>query len=254
MADKQGLGARVDLFAHNSKQAHDMVAAVAAAPLLKQEGEDTTLRASTHELFGPAGQLIPCWGDRLVQLQFQDQDFSWKFLLADVAFPILGVDFLRAHKLFIDPEGHALLDNTGRRLAGQLRRSCPQRRWWSVLYIYSRTNRWWSLLLQPTRWSSQRRSSQHRTSFCQLCPTVACWTNFRRWSALRSGYCRSAMMSSTTSLQAQSRPSSQQHTWLIPRWGRSYRWWWTPRRRTWGRACSSSCLLVGTGSSGGQTP
>jgi hypothetical protein len=60
-----------------------------------------------------------------VQLRFQDLDFSWKFLLADVAFPILGVDFLRAHKLLIDPEGHALLDSTGRRLTGQLLRSPP---------------------------------------------------------------------------------------------------------------------------------
>jgi hypothetical protein len=60
-----------------------------------------------------------------VQLRFQDLDFSWKFLLADVAFPILGVDFLRAHKLLIDPEGHALLDSTGRQLAGQLLRSPP---------------------------------------------------------------------------------------------------------------------------------
>ncbi len=60
-----------------------------------------------------------------MQLPFQDQDFSWKFLLADVSFPILGVDFLRAHKLLIDPEGHALLDSPGRRFAGQLRRSPP---------------------------------------------------------------------------------------------------------------------------------
>ncbi len=44
MADKQALGARVDLFAaHNSKQAHDVVAVVAADPLLEQEGEDTTV-------------------------------------------------------------------------------------------------------------------------------------------------------------------------------------------------------------------
>jgi hypothetical protein len=50
---------------------------------------------------------------------------GWKFLLADVAFPILGVDFLRAHKLLIDPEGHALLDSTGRRFAGQLLHSPP---------------------------------------------------------------------------------------------------------------------------------
>ncbi len=85
----------------------------------------SSLPASSLRLYGPAGQPIPCWGDRLVTLRFQDQNFSWKFLLADVAFPILGVDFLRAHKLLIDPEGHALLDITGRRLAGQLLRSPP---------------------------------------------------------------------------------------------------------------------------------
>ncbi len=46
MADKQALGARVDLFAaHKSKQAHDVVAAVAAAPPLDQEGEDTMVAA-----------------------------------------------------------------------------------------------------------------------------------------------------------------------------------------------------------------
>ena len=60
-----------------------------------------------------------------MQLRFQDLDFSWKFLLANVAFPILGVDFLRAHKLLIDPVDNALLDSTGRRLAGQLLRSPP---------------------------------------------------------------------------------------------------------------------------------
>jgi hypothetical protein len=85
----------------------------------------SSLPASGPKLYGPAGQPIPCWGERLVQLRFQDLDFSWKFLLADVAFPILGVDFLRAHKLLIDPVGHALLDSTGRRLAGQLLRSPP---------------------------------------------------------------------------------------------------------------------------------
>ncbi len=46
MADKQVLGARADLFAaHNSKQAHDAVAAVAAVPPLEQEREDTTVLA-----------------------------------------------------------------------------------------------------------------------------------------------------------------------------------------------------------------
>jgi hypothetical protein len=40
------LGARADLFAaHNSKQAHDVVAAVAAVSLSDQEGEDSTVAA-----------------------------------------------------------------------------------------------------------------------------------------------------------------------------------------------------------------
>ena len=46
MADKQALGARADLFtAHNSKQAHDVVAAVAAISLSDQEAEETTVAA-----------------------------------------------------------------------------------------------------------------------------------------------------------------------------------------------------------------
>jgi hypothetical protein len=53
----------------------------------------SSLPAMSPKLFGLAGQLIPCWGDRLMQLGFQDQDFSWKFLVADVAFPLLGVNF-----------------------------------------------------------------------------------------------------------------------------------------------------------------
>ena len=85
----------------------------------------SSLPASGPKLYGPAGQPIPCWRERLVQLRFQDLDFSWKFLLANVAFPILGVDFLRAHKLLIDPVDNALLGSTGRRLASQLPRSPP---------------------------------------------------------------------------------------------------------------------------------
>jgi hypothetical protein len=60
-----------------------------------------------------------------VQLRFQDQDFSWKFLLANVSFLILGVDFLRFHKLLIDPTGHALLNSTGRQLYSPARPSPP---------------------------------------------------------------------------------------------------------------------------------
>jgi hypothetical protein len=62
MADKQALGARADLFAaHNSKQAHDVVAAVAAVPLLGHEREDTTVAgvrpgAGSGQRVGGGGQ------------------------------------------------------------------------------------------------------------------------------------------------------------------------------------------------------
>ena len=46
MADKQALGARADLFAaHNSKQANEVVAAVAALSSPEEEGEETTVAA-----------------------------------------------------------------------------------------------------------------------------------------------------------------------------------------------------------------
>jgi hypothetical protein len=51
MADKQALGARADLFAaHNSEQAHDVVAAVAAVSSPEQEGEETTVAARVFTL------------------------------------------------------------------------------------------------------------------------------------------------------------------------------------------------------------
>jgi hypothetical protein len=42
-------------------------------------------------LSGAAGQLIPCWGERQLQLSFDGHVFSWPFLLAALQFPIIGV-------------------------------------------------------------------------------------------------------------------------------------------------------------------
>jgi hypothetical protein len=67
MADKQTLGARADIFAaHNTKQAHDVVAAVAAVPSSEQEGEDTTvaairLGAGSGQRGGGGGQRGGSW-------------------------------------------------------------------------------------------------------------------------------------------------------------------------------------------------
>jgi hypothetical protein len=44
-------------------------------------------------LFGSAGKLILCWGEKSISMQFNNRKFTWTFLLAAVSFPIIGVDF-----------------------------------------------------------------------------------------------------------------------------------------------------------------
>ncbi len=73
MADKQALGARADLFAaHNSKQAHDVAAAVAAVSSPEQEGEETTVAAirpgaGSGQLGGGGGQRGGGWKSKKKQ-------------------------------------------------------------------------------------------------------------------------------------------------------------------------------------------
>ena len=45
-----------------------------------------------------------------MQLDFHGRRFDWTFLLADVTFAIIGVDFLRSHKLLVDPAANRLVD------------------------------------------------------------------------------------------------------------------------------------------------
>ncbi len=65
---------------------------------------------SGPKLRGAAGQLIPCWGEKTINLSFQGKRFTWTFLLAAVSFPIIGVDFLRHFGLMVDPSANALVD------------------------------------------------------------------------------------------------------------------------------------------------
>jgi hypothetical protein len=66
--------------------------------------------ARQPRLIGPNGQPIKCWGEENRRLHIGGRPFEWKFLLADVTFPILGVDFLRANRLAVDVGRNALID------------------------------------------------------------------------------------------------------------------------------------------------
>ena len=45
-----------------------------------------------------------------MQLVLDGRCFQWTFLLVAVQFPIIGVDFIRAHQLLVDPSSNRLVD------------------------------------------------------------------------------------------------------------------------------------------------
>ena len=56
------------------------------------------------------GSLIRTYGTRLLDMCFNGQRFSWEFISAKVAFPLLGADFLCAHSLLVDIKNRRLVD------------------------------------------------------------------------------------------------------------------------------------------------
>jgi len=66
----------------------------------------STLSAQLSSFIGVNGSLITTNGERRLQflLPFKggQQQFSWDFIVGQVSFPILGADFLKAHRLLVD--------------------------------------------------------------------------------------------------------------------------------------------------------
>jgi hypothetical protein len=166
-----------------------------------------------------------------VQLRFQDQDFSWKFLLADVAFPTVFQAWI-----FCDFTSYllilkAMLCWIARAGGSPVRRSpaLPRRPWWSAFRSHTSPPR------RPHPWSTPPDQSSpeqpplrptppdqpapdqfylHSTLPDRLAswerdrlgwPTAACWR--RLWSAHQSGYNRRSAMTWYTTSSHMGRPS-----------------------------------------------
>ncbi|KAJ8358411.1 hypothetical protein AAFF_G00441800 [Aldrovandia affinis] len=56
------------------------------------------------------GSPIRSYGVRSVELCFGGQRFIWDFVVASIAFPLLGADFLCAHGLLVDMKNNCLVD------------------------------------------------------------------------------------------------------------------------------------------------
>ena len=61
------------------------------------------------------GKPLHCWGCRTCIICTRTRQFSWSFLLAPVAFPILGADFLSNFRLLVDISNKRLVAH-GRQL------------------------------------------------------------------------------------------------------------------------------------------
>jgi hypothetical protein len=98
----------------------------------------STLPAGGQRLTGPSGLPIQCWGEVKLQVRFSGRLFTWRFLQAAVSFPILGVDFLRAHNLLVDVTAGRLTDGfSGEHLAAVSSPSGPTA---SVVYAATAHN------------------------------------------------------------------------------------------------------------------
>jgi len=83
-------------------------------------------RPSGPRLTGPNGIAIAAWGEEEVELVFSGRRFKWRFLLAAVSFPILGIDFLQEFNLLVDVAGRRLVSaSTGEKLLLAARSSGP---------------------------------------------------------------------------------------------------------------------------------
>ena len=59
------------------------------------------------------GKPLHCWGHPTCTVRTRTRQFSWTFLLAPVAFPKLGVNFLSNFRLLVDISNKQLVAHGG---------------------------------------------------------------------------------------------------------------------------------------------
>ena len=74
----------------------------------KSSAEPTGPRLMTAD-----GKPLHCWGCRTCTVRTRTRQFFWTFLLAPVAFPILGADFLSNFRLLVDISNKRLVARGG---------------------------------------------------------------------------------------------------------------------------------------------
>ena len=96
------------VYLHDSKTKEKfLVDTGAAVSVLPHTSKDPS---TGPPLSGADGKSIPSWGSVKKTLNFGVRAFLCTFILAAVSKPILGVDFLSANRLLVDPHFGQVLD------------------------------------------------------------------------------------------------------------------------------------------------
>ncbi|XP_017884068.1 uncharacterized protein LOC108627369 [Ceratina calcarata] len=79
---------------------------------------------SRYELFAANGTRIATYGTEVMKLNLSlRREFPWRFVIADIDTPIIGMDFLAHYNLLVDPRNRKLIDaNTKLGAFGRLAR------------------------------------------------------------------------------------------------------------------------------------
>ncbi len=77
----------------------------------------STQLSSRPPLVAADGRPISSWGHRQIRLSFSGKSFSHLFLLAGVATPIIGLDFLRDNALLVDTASSRILTSASGELS-----------------------------------------------------------------------------------------------------------------------------------------
>lgn len=71
------------------------------------------VKKSDYKLFAANGSVINTYGSINLNQNFGlRREFNWRFVIADVTRPIIGIDFLSFYNLLVDVRNCRLIDNT----------------------------------------------------------------------------------------------------------------------------------------------
>ena len=80
--------------------------------LLPSTSSDRRSHRMGPRLVAANGSTIPSYGFRNLSMRLGSRKLNWRFVIANVASPILGADFLRSNNLLVDVRNRRLLDST----------------------------------------------------------------------------------------------------------------------------------------------